>query len=206
MKFLITITLKIGFFLACACVAGYFIYVATILMWNPPEKANLQKHDAVIVLTGGPNRIEQAFTLLLAEKADRLLITGVLNAVPIADIVANNSQTLSKTNQEKLQNHCCIAIDYVADTTETNAIESAKWISQNNIKSIILVTSASHMPRGYLQFKRNLDKSIIITSYPTKRGDDYDLVISKKFWSYALREYTKFIGSWIRLENTSPLS
>lgn len=179
---------------------GSIAYVISILVWPTPNLDNAQKKHAIIALTGEQGRIERAFTLLLDKKAEKLLISGVLHNVELREIITNNSELLSRRQKQKLQNHCCITLDYIADTTEANAIESEKWINKNDVNSIILVTSAPHMPRSYLQFSKILDNTISITPYPVRTKRRLDLVMEAKFWSYAAREYIKFLGSWIRLE------
>lgn len=187
-------------FAAFVTIAGYFIYCAIILIWSPPPKNNIETHDAIIALTGGAGRIGNAFELLIEKKAPKLLISGVLNNVTMDELIKNNSSNLSPANIKKIKNHCCISLDYIADTTETNAIESSTWILKKKIKSIILVTSSSHMPRSYLQFHREINNEVRITPYPIHLKKRLDLVMSVNFWSYAAREYIKFCGSWIRLE------
>ena len=116
-----------------ALAAGFVIYSATILLWAPQK--DIPPHDAVIVLTGASGRIEAGFKLLLEDKAPRMLISGVINNATFEDILANNSGTLSTEEKTKIINHCCIDIDYIADTTITNAIETNKWITANDIYS-----------------------------------------------------------------------
>jgi uncharacterized SAM-binding protein YcdF (DUF218 family) len=178
-------------------IGGFMIYTATILLWKP--QSDVKKHDAIIVLTGAAGRIEQAFQLLLDEKAPQLLISGVIDNATFQDIVDNNSENLSNSQRQKIIEHCCIAIDYIADTTITNAIESKKWITDNNIQSIILVTSGTHMPRAYFNFAWMLPQNIIISTYPYHPQSRLSLVTSAQFWHSAAREYLKFGGTFIRL-------
>lgn len=176
---------------------GFFLYAAITLIWTG-DKDDLKDHDAIIVLTGSQGRIEKGFELLLDKKAPQLLISGVLKPYALSEIV--NARKMPQVEKTKIKRHCCIDLDYVATTTAENAIESAKWIQKKNVKSIILVTSAAHMPRARLQFDRALDGTVQITSFPVRVKRRLSLVMSVDFWLYAAREYSKYIGSWFRLE------
>jgi uncharacterized SAM-binding protein YcdF (DUF218 family) len=192
--------MKISAFLCACALAGYIIYCAVILAWATPSHDKLKNADSIIALTGGPARIENAFTLLLGEKAESLLISGVLDKVSLNNIIARNQDDLSAAQRKTLRNHCCITLDYIADTTETNATESAKWVSSRDVQSIILVTSSTHMPRAYLQFTYALPDTVTITPYPVREKNRLALMVTVRFWKQTLQEYIKFIGSWIRLE------
>jgi len=179
-------------------ILGYFIYCAVILTWSPPQ--DVKSHDAIVVLTGAKGRIETGFKLLLDKKAPQLYISGVLNRVSFNDLIDKNSENLTAKQKRQIKNNCCITLDYIADTTETNAIETAKWVEGKDIKNFILVTSASHMPRAYLLFHRLMPKDVKFTPYPYQAERRLSLVMSVQFWQYAFREYTKFGGNLIRLE------
>jgi uncharacterized SAM-binding protein YcdF (DUF218 family) len=198
-KSIIAAAFKVGAGLLIFFTATFFIYAAVIILWDRDAMDDIQTHDAIIVLTGGEGRIPSGFELLLAEKADKLLISGVLGFLSKEEILFNNASAFTEEDQEDLKNHCCIELDYIADTTETNAIESAKWIKDNNVKSIILVTSDYHMPRSYMLFSVALNEDILITAYPyDQMGRIYNLA-NTEFWRYATAEYIKFIGSLFRL-------
>lgn len=189
----------IGF--AILFLTGFFIYVGIIIAWTPPSALPINGHDAIIVLTGDKGRIEKSFELLLDKTAPVLLISGVLKNSTHDNIIDNNSSRLSNYSIQDLKNHCCIVLDEVAITTETNANESARWMKENHIKSIILVTSDYHMPRSYMQFHKAVDNDIMITPFPVRNQPRLNHLFSRRFWHYSAIEYIKFGGTIIRLEH-----
>lgn len=194
---LIKILLLAASAVTIAVITGFFIYAAVILVWNKPNTDKVSA-DAIIVPTGGRGRIESGMTLLLDNAAPRLLISGARENVTFSDIVTTID--MSESQKNAISNHCCIDIDYIAQTTETNAIESAKWVKKHDIKSILLVTSSSHMPRAYLQYSNALPNDVTITPFPVRTYPRSNLVMSRDFWLYAAQEYIKYVGSWVRLE------
>lgn len=202
-EFLIKVTMPFivlgGFVLS-----GFILYAATILIWSAPNF--IFKHDAIIVLTGSKGRIEKGFSLLLNNKAPRMLISGVEENSAMADIIEQNSQNLNRNQIERIRNHCCIALDRIANTTETNAIESAKWIRDNQIKSILMVTSSQHMPRAYLLFSNAIDDDVFITVYPYQAQSRLTFITSQSFWRSVVEEYMKFIGTLLLILNPARTS
>ncbi len=196
-KFLFKSIILAALIFTASFVVGFGLYASTILLWSPSK--NLKNHDAIIVLTGSAGRIEEGFNLLLKDKAPKMLISGVIERISFDDIADNNTETMSTSQKNKITNHCCISLDYVADTTITNAIEANQWIAKKDVKSIILVTSNSHMPRAYLNFAWILPSDIQITAHPYHAEKRLSLVMSHQFWQYAFREYIKFGGTFIRL-------
>ncbi len=107
---------------------------------NSYDTDEYSKTDAVVVLTGGRNRIAESIRLLNNNLAERLFISGVSDNVTIYDI---ESQTgVGINNPEKVE------LGYEARDTIGNAREIKEWIEKNNIKSIRLVTSNYHLPRS----------------------------------------------------------
>jgi len=108
--------------------------------------------DAIIVFTGGENRVQSGIDLISNNVGKRLFISGVNPDTNIFDI---SEQILS---DEDLLN-CCIDLGKKANNTIENAIESIDWIKNNNYKNVIIVTSNYHMKRSLFILK-NFDRSI----------------------------------------------
>jgi uncharacterized SAM-binding protein YcdF (DUF218 family) len=136
-----------GFLLltAIALFAGGFLvfyqHVATI---QPPADP---KADAIVVLTGGYQRIDHAVELLGKGAGRRLLISGVNPAT-----TGNHIRLLTRSPGDLFE--CCVDIGHDALDTTGNATETARWIRENAFKSVILVTNNYHMPRSLAELER----------------------------------------------------
>ena len=171
-------------FLGWAC--GYMLFSLSAITSKAQEPG--RKTDAIVVLTGGPERINTGLDLLHQNMADQLFISGVHPKVSVDDLLARWPDAA-----EKKKGLCCITLGYNADNTEGNAREAGAWIRENDIRSIRLITSNYHMPRARLEFGTHLGSvSILSTPVQTPAG-------SKKFWSLSFGEYNKTILTWLRL-------
>ena len=114
--------------------------------------------DAIVVLTGGSDRLKKGLQLLTKKKAKKLFVSGVYRG--------NDVQRLLQVQKYKpTEILCCISLGYAATSTASNAIETADWIKQNKFTSIILVTANYHMPRSLMLFRHKMPE-IKITPHP----------------------------------------
>ena len=103
---------------------------------------------AIVVLTGGVGRVHQGLELLSQGRARKLFVSGVYRGVDVEELLR-----VSRQSPQELA--CCIALGYQADNTRGNAVETRAWLrEQKNLRSLRLVTSAYHMPRSLLEFRR----------------------------------------------------
>lgn len=144
-----------------AVFAGFGLYVSHIAAVRQP--ADVGKADAIIVLTGGQDRILPAYQLLASGAAKRLLISGVNTSTRKADLAA-----AARMDKELLD--CCIDLDHQARDTIGNAVHSARWMRENGFSSAILVTSNYHMPRASRELARFAGTAAII-EYPLVASD-----------------------------------
>ena len=116
--------------------------------------------DAIVVLTGGNGRVEQGLVGLAQGAAPTLLISGVGRSVTLAQMIAaHSSRDVQRQIALRQPN---IVLDYVADSTQSNASETARFIQTHHIRSIRLVTAYYHMPRSLLEFKAVLPELVIV--------------------------------------------
>ena len=160
---------------------------------------NPERTDAMIVLTGGANRVSRGFDLLARGKAQYLLISGVHKDAKLNELVKiwGSKRTLPD---------CCITLGREAENTIGNSIEAQKWVARNKVKTVRLITANYHMPRALVEFRHTLPGITIIP----------DPVIPKnfnprqsEFWKITFTEYHKLILSTVRVlffpSDTSPV-
>lgn len=166
---------------------GWLLFLIGVTFVYPSQP--IEQTDAIIVLTGGQNRVNSGLDLLADNKAEYLFISGVNPNVKIEELV-----NLWRTDLDYIP--CCIILGQAADNTEGNAEESSEWVRAQNLKSIRLLTSNYHMPRAWLEFRHALPRKKIIVHpiHPTSMDID-----SKHFLEISFGEYNKTILTWIRL-------
>ena len=83
---------------------GFVLFALTL---GKPARAQAAPTDAVVVLTGGPNRIEHAVDVLRAGKARRLLVAGADPLVTKADMARRlrGSQNLLRGSRQRIRRH-----------------------------------------------------------------------------------------------------
>lgn len=114
--------------------------------------------QAIVVLTGGPGRLQAGADMLAAGLAENLFITGV-------DPAVKNIRELNLRWPPSLDPACCVTLGQRATDTYGNAVEAAEWVKSQHFISLRLVTSAYHMPRALLEFKRLLP-GVRIVAHP----------------------------------------
>jgi uncharacterized SAM-binding protein YcdF (DUF218 family) len=186
--------------LGLAAIAGIWL---TGLVWFadtiPDQVADpATVTDAIVVLTGGSQRLNSGLDLLAAGKARKLFVSGVHQGVELAELL-------------RVQHHpedwitCCIVLGHDADNTRGNALETAAWMEQEKFRSLRLVTAGYHMRRSLLEFRRAMPRIQIIPHpvFPERIKQDY-------WWAWPgtaaliIGEYHKYLGAVLRDEVLDP--
>ncbi|MFY7958767.1 MAG: YdcF family protein [Elsteraceae bacterium] len=142
--------------LSVAAVGVDFWRFAAGLPMEPAERE--RKTDAIVVLTGGSERVRTGFQLLAEGLAPRLFFSGVGK-----DVEARALAGADLVDPSKLA--CCVALGRAAADTAGNATETAGYAAGIGLRSIRLVTASYHMPRSLLQFRHALPQ-VQITPHP----------------------------------------
>ena len=148
---------------------------------SPPPQA-----EGIVALTGGPDRIMEALSLLAERRADRLLISGVNPATSMA-MIERDAPGFPQLYD------CCIDLGYAARNTLGNARETRAWARRRGIsRSLIVVTSSYHMPRALMELQTAMP-GVALTPYAVP-----DKLRPGPWWSsaanvrMALLEYSKY--------------
>lgn len=168
---------------------GFLYFVDSVTTLTPPANPNA---DAIVVLTGGYQRIDQAVELLKHGSGNRLLISGVNPST-------SSNQIRRMTQSSAGLFECCVDIGYEARDTIGNASETTRWIQDKGYRSVLIVTSNYHMPRSLHELRR-LDRETQFIPYPVintdlKRADWY---VDPNALRTLISEYGKIVVAYAR--------
>ncbi|MGL5838148.1 MAG: YdcF family protein [Sphingorhabdus sp.] len=144
-----------------------------------PQPAEITRTDGIVVLTGGAKRIDRGLELMEDKKARRMLISGV-------DLDVKPGELAAQYNRSTKLFDCCIDLGFRAVDTRSNALETARWVARNKIKTLRLVTHDWHMRRALLETRIALPDGVKVIA---------DAVPTKPTFGILFREYHKY---WLR--------
>lgn len=147
-------------FCVAMILAGFLWYADSVTTLVPPAQA---KADAIVVLTGGYQRIDQAVELLRRGSGQRLLISG-------AHPTTSPTQIRKMTQSSPDLFDCCVDVGYEALDTIGNANEISQWIHDHGYGSVLVVTNNYHMPRSLMELRRK-DRATQYIPYPVVNSD-----------------------------------
>lgn len=177
--------------LAAAALAFGFIIFATSVMRGTIGSA--QTADGIVVLTGGDNRIVEGGRLLAEGRGKRMLISGVNRKARREDV-----ERISGLDHSQFT--CCVDLGYEALDTVGNADETRQWANNNGYRTLIVVTSSYHMPRGLAELSLAMPDRTLIPHAVTPRSFPVS-----GWWLHIattrilLREYLKYLPAAARL-------
>ncbi|WP_082767518.1 YdcF family protein [Bosea sp. PAMC 26642] len=168
---------------------GYVRFAGGLVLREPVA---VPRTDAIVVVTGGSQRVGDAISLLGADRGSRLLISGV-NEKTGRDELAK----LNPSARELMA--CCVDLDYRARNTIGNAIEARRWARKHKFGSLLLVTSNYHMPRTAAEFAHAMP-GVRIVPHPVV-SDQIDTAVWWNEWrtiKVLVPEYLKYAAARLR--------
>lgn len=159
--------------------------------------SNPTQVDAIVVLTGGSDRVKTGVELLKQGKGKKLFISGVHPGLPLEPV-------LSGMDVDNSLRECCIVLGHAAGSTEGNAEETQNWLALQNYHSIRLVTGNYHMPRSLLMFRTAMPDLVLIP-HPVMPEN----VLMNGWWKHSgtasllVSEYNKFLFAWVDINTES---
>lgn len=167
---------------------GFALFVRDVLQ---PQGPPATRADGIVVLTGGAQRIADAIELLAEGRGRRLLISGV-------NVRVTRDEMIRTSPEHRAWFECCIDLDYRARNTVGNAIETRRWLREHSYRSVLVVTSAYHMPRSLVELSHALP-GIRFIAHPVGRD-----AVPSDWWRDlpTLRllgvEYVKYVVASVR--------
>jgi uncharacterized SAM-binding protein YcdF (DUF218 family) len=181
---------RLGVLCAAVLILGFGLFVWVL----PRQQVELDRDaDGIVVLTGGTSRVVDALDLLKSRHGKRLLITGVNPGTTTVDI-AREAPSYDRLLA------CCVDLDYSAINTLGNAVQARLWATQHNFHSLIVVTSAYHMPRALAELEHQLP-DVALIPYPVLS----DRLRVEAWWMngditrLVLSEYFKYLFAELRM-------
>lgn len=171
-------------------VAGFIAFAVGATSVQP---SGVQKADAIVVVTGGEDRIAVALGLLRQGGGRRLLISGV-------NPRTSKSAIRDHTGEDRRLFECCVDIGREASDTVGNAEEARDWAMPRHYRTLIVVTSAYHMPRTLAEFARTMpDVELIAHPVVSRNVRDHAWWQSPATLRLLAGEYVKFVAASVRL-------
>ena len=171
---------------------GGLVWYASLI--PRPGAPSPVKTEAIVVLTGGSDRMAEGLRLLEGGFARKLFVSGVYHRVEVKELLR-----VAKKNPGELE--CCIELGYTADNTAGNARETAAWMDTEGFRSLRLVTASYHMPRSLVEFHRAMPEIEIIVHPVFPEGFKRDA-----WWLWPgsttliISEFGKYLMALVRIE------
>lgn len=153
--------------------------------------------DAIVAISGGDTaaRTAEAIKLYKNGWANKLIFSGAAQDKS----GPSNAEIMKKQAIFYDIPESNIIIEESSVNTHENASNTQALISANNLKRIILVTSAYHQKRASLEFQKRAGDSMIVINHPVANDKQWtkNWYLTPAGWWLAVGELVKIIGFYV---------
>ncbi len=169
---------------------------------KPSMQGDCTQVDAIVAISGGDTTARTAHAINLYENgwAGLLVFSGAAQDKS----GPSNAEAMKRQALAAGVPSDSILIDETSETTKENADNSINLFTENDIHSVILVTSAYHQRRAGLEFGQRAGSSIKIINNPVTTDNQWSVLwwTTPTGWYLAMSELVKiaafYIGSNIK--------
>ena len=161
---------------------------------HPSSDAPCTKSDAIVAVSGGDTaaRTEEAIKLYQNEWAPKLVFSGAAqdkSGPSNAEAMRRQAIKAGVPDED-------IIIEEASATTKQNAENTGTIFTENNIESVILVTSAYHQRRASLEFESRLEGKVTLKNHPVLQDNQWSGFwwLTPTGWYSAVGEFVKIIA------------
>jgi uncharacterized SAM-binding protein YcdF (DUF218 family) len=169
--------------LPAAMLAGLPVFLGAIEA-APDDRT--RPTDAIVVLTGGAERVRTGLELLEAGAAPRLFISGAAPGLTLAELARAHSRDPAALGGR-------VELGHAAATTVGNAAETAAWLRGQRLASpsLRVVTAGYHMPRALVELERAVPEAELVAHpvTPAILAEELPWTRKARLW---LGEYVKY--------------
>lgn len=159
---------------------------------HPSAASSCRPADAIVAVSGGDTtaRTQEAIKLYQNGWAPKLVFSGAAedkSGPSNAAVMRREAQVAGVPPQD-------IIVEEYSTTTKQNAENVGTIFQQNNIRSVILVTSAYHQRRAGLEFSTRAG-GVTVRNHPVAHDNQWSLFwwLTPIGWFLAVSEFVKII-------------
>lgn len=186
------------FVLLVACLSLYLSPDDLRTCSNGPSAGQpCQKADAIVAVSGGDTsaRTREAVKLYQNGWAPKLIFSGAAQD----KTGPSNAEVMRREAMRAGVPDADIIIEELSATTKQNAENTRQIFQENNISSVILVTSAYHQRRAGLEFKARAGERVLLRNHPVSQDNQWSSWwwLTPTGWFLAIGEFVKIIAFFL---------
>ena len=163
----------------------------------PDQTKRCEKADAVVAVSGGDTaaRAREAIKLYQRGWASKIIFSGAAqdkSGPSNAEVMRREALAAGVAQDD-------IIIEEYSETTKQNAVNAQSIFEQNNIQSVILVTSGYHQRRAGLEFSKRSAGVASVRNHPVSSDNQWSMWwwATPTGWFLAVSEIVKVVIFYI---------